>query len=445
MRDIVLMAIVMPMVIAAFRRPWIGVMLWTWLSLMNPHRYTYGFAYSAPLAAMAAGVTLLGLLMTQEKGSPFKGPPVALFVLFTVWITLSWLLGIDPSGDYEQWNKVMKINFMVIVALALLHSKQHIIALVWVAAGSLALLGAKGGVFTVLSGGNHRVWGPPGTFIEDNNEFALALVITIPLLRFLQMQLTNFWARHAMTVVMLLLGASVLGSHSRGGFLAISAMAMLLWWRGKSRAMVGVLMALAAVALVSFMPEEWGNRMSTIETYEEDASAMGRISAWWNAWNLAFHYPTGVGFDAARPELFAVYSPYPTLIQAAHSIYFQALGNHGFIGLFMFLGIWVLTWQSAGWLRAKSRGIPEAKWCGELGSMAQVSLLGYGVGGAFLSLTYFDLPYYIMVMVVLARVWVKTKGWEREPVYPDHWTTIPGLATPGAPRLSKKKKPAWQS
>lgn len=47
--------------------------------------------------------------------------------------------------------------------------------------------------------------------------------------------------------------------------------------------------------------------------------------------------------------------------------------------------------------------------------MVQVSLLGYAVGGAFLSLAYFDLPYNMMVMVVLARKWVENRSWETEP------------------------------
>ena len=47
--------------------------------------------------------------------------------------------------------------------------------------------------------------------------------------------------------------------------------------------------------------------------------------------------------------------------------------------------------------------------------MVQVGLVGYAVGGAFLSLAYFDLPYDMMVMAVLARKWVETCGWERDP------------------------------
>jgi len=172
MRDILVVAIVVAGCLAALRRPWIGVMLWTWLSIMNPHRYTYGFAYSAPLAAAAAACTLLGLLMTKERESPFKSSPVTWFFMLIVWITMSWLAGIDPAGDFDQWKKVMKIDVMIFLSLVLLHSKQHIFGLVWVCAGSLALLGSKGGIFTITSGGIHQVWGPPGSFIEDNNEFA---------------------------------------------------------------------------------------------------------------------------------------------------------------------------------------------------------------------------------------------------------------------------------
>lgn len=417
MRDLLLVSIFAVAALMALRRPWIGVMLWTWLSIMNPHRYTYGFAYSAPLAATAVGVTLLGLLFTKDRDLPFKGTPVTIFTMFMVWITLSWLLGLDPANDYEQWKKVMKIDFMILVALALLHTKNHIIVLAAVAAGSMAILGAKGGLFTLTTGGDFRVWGPPGSFIQDNNEFALALVMTIPLLRFLQQQLTQKrWAVHAMTGVMLLCAVAALGSYSRGGFVAISAMTLLLWWRGKRKIAGGAVLVAAAVLLVMFMPEQWSGRMDSISSYESDRSVQGRFSAWWTAWGVAKDYLFGAGFDLARPDLFAIYSPTPDMVHAAHSIYFQSLGNHGFVGLALFVAIWISSWWYAGWLRKLPANNPQTKWCSDLGAMCQVSLIGYAVGGAFLSLTYFDLPYNVMVLVVLAKQWVLNKGWEKEDV-----------------------------
>lgn len=429
MRDLLVLSIVLAGCIAALKRPWIGIMLWTWLSIMNPHRYTYGIAYSAPLAAAAAASVVLGLLLTKERESPFKANSVVWFSLFMFWMTLSWLAGIDPVGDYEQWKKVMKIDGMILLALVLLRTKQHIFALMWVCAGSLAVLGVKGGIFTLATGGESRVWGPTDSFIADNNEFALALVMTIPLLRFLHLQLTHKWARLAMLGTMAVVSAAALGSQSRGALIAIAAMVAFLWWNGKNKIQSAILIALVSIPLIMFMPESWTARMATIEGYEDDRSVLGRFSAWWSAWNSAFHYPFGVGFNSARAELFAKYSPYPDFVHAAHSIYFQVLGNHGFVGLAIFVMIFLTTWRSAGWLRRQKFASPDAKWCNDLGAMCQVSLAGYAVGGAFLSLSYFDLPYYIMVLVVLTRVWAENKAWLKEPVYRPGWRTVPGLAT----------------
>src|SRR5690349_4067986 len=102
MRDFVIVGIAVWATLMAIRKPWIGVMLWTWVGLMNPHRYSYGFAYSAPLAAMAAGSTLLGLMITKDRESPMKGAPMTWLAVFVVWITLSWRFGIDPEGHYDQ-------------------------------------------------------------------------------------------------------------------------------------------------------------------------------------------------------------------------------------------------------------------------------------------------------------------------------------------------------
>ncbi len=429
MRDLLIAAIVIAGCVAALRQPWIGIMLWTWLSIMNPHRYAYGFSYSAPLAMITALCVVVGLLMAKERDSPFKGKPITILVIFMVWMTFSWLQGLDVTGDYEQWKKVMKIDVMLIVGLMLLRSKKHIFALMWVCAGSIALLGIKGGAFTIATGGSYHVWGPPGSFIGGNNEFALALVMTIPLLRFLQTQLQKRIWKLGMTASMILCAAAALGSQSRGALLAIAAMSVTLWWRAKNKFAVGLGLVIVAIPLLAFMPETWVSRMNTIQTYEEDRSAMGRISAWWAAWNIALKYPAGVGFDPATAEIFARFSPYPDMVHAAHSIYFQILGNHGFIGLAMFLLIWITTWRAAEQLRTAKDLPPAALWTAELASMCQVSLVGFAIGGAFLSLAYFDLPYNIAILIILTKVWVDKKGWLTEPAYAPGWRTIPGLAT----------------
>jgi putative inorganic carbon (HCO3(-)) transporter len=58
MRDAILFLMIMGALPFAFKRPVIGIFLWTWVSLMNPHRLTYGFAYSFPFAGSSPGSPL---------------------------------------------------------------------------------------------------------------------------------------------------------------------------------------------------------------------------------------------------------------------------------------------------------------------------------------------------------------------------------------------------
>jgi len=109
------------------------------------------------------------------------------------------------------------------------------------------------------------------------------------------------------------------------------------------------------------------------------------------------------------------------------------MGNHGLIGLFIFLAIFVSAYFWAGKLRKEGLVDERARWVVDLGAMAQVSLIGYAVGGAFLSLAYFDLPYIVMMMVVLARVWVRKRAWETEPALDTKWARWLGVAWPPPP------------
>ncbi len=412
LRDLFVITIVVVLGLIALRRPWVGVMNWTWISIMNPHRYSWGFAFSAPVAMIAGVTVLLGLLFTKERRSPFQGAPVWWLLLFFIWITLSWLFGFDPSGDYAMWDRVMKIYLMTFVTLMLLHSKLHIMAYVWVTIGSLALLASKGGLFTLLNAGNYRVWGPAGSFIEDNNHFALAAIVTVPMLHFLQIQLPKRWMRHGMSIVMLLTVAAALGSHSRGALLALGAMGAAFWWHSSRKGLITLLLIVVALALLPMMPEHWWVRMATIQEFQEDASAMGRINAWYVAWDVATTNFFGAGMSYQHQYYYDLYGRWETIIRAAHSIYFQILGNHGFVGLILFLMIWITSYTTANKLQKESAEQPETKWAGDLSAMAKVSLIGYLVGGAFLSMPYFDLPYNIMVMIVLTRQWVLRRSWE---------------------------------
>jgi putative inorganic carbon (HCO3(-)) transporter len=372
---------------------------------MNPHTLGWGFAISFPFAAIIAGTTLLSLLLTKEsRRLPFT-PITWVLLAFIFWINVSTVFALQPDLVSGQWNKVMKIMLMVVVPLMLLKTKEHVQLFIVILTISLGFYGVKGGIFTITGGGENRVWGPASTFIEGNNEVALALVMVIPIMHYLQMISRNKWIRHGLTVAMLLCALASIGSYSRGALLAITAMGGFLWLKSKQKLAVGMLMVMAIPVLVMFMPEKWSERMDTIATYQQDTSATGRINAWQMAINLANDRPlVGGGFEIYDSRTFSRYAPDPARVHAAHSIYFQALGEHGYVGLGLYLLLGFLTWRTGTWIIRNTDQLDEFKWASDLARMIQVSLIGFAVGGAFLSLLYFDVPYYLMVAMVVTRV-----------------------------------------
>lgn len=291
-------------------------------------------------------------------------------------------------------------------------------------AASLAFYGVKGGIFTILTGGNYRVWGPPGTFIGGNNEIALALIMAIPLLRYLQITVEKSWQKMGLGVIMVLCLISVVGTYSRGALLALAAMGLFLVWKSRKRTplLMGLLIIVPVVVLM--MPSKWMERMQSIEEFQEDASAQGRLNSWAFAFNLARDRPlTGGGFETFTPRWFAVYAPNPQDVHDAHSIYFEVLGEQGFVGLGLFLLLGWMTWRSGAWIVKHAREAPDTQWMADLARMLQVSIVGYAVGGAFLGLAYFDFYYHLIAVVVLLKVMLQDHLKEKEAAS-DHASTV---------------------
>lgn len=437
MRDIVLTAFFVGVLPYAVRFTWIAVLLWTWISIMNPHRLTWGFAYSLPFALAAAIAALISILMNRDKLRMPWSPPVVFLCLFVAWMCLTTVFAYNPASSWDQLVKVLKIQLMTLVAFAALRERKHFELFLWVNALSIGFFGVKGGIFTITTGGGGRVWGPGG-FIGGNNEIGLAIVVVIPLLNYLRLVATRKWLRMALLGTMMLCAVAALGTQSRGAFLAIAAMAFVMWLRSPNKVLPAVAIGFFAAALLAFMPASWEERMGTIQNYEEDGSAMGRITTWIMAFRLANHRFMGGGFDIYTPEIFARFSPAPDLVRAAHSIYFQVLGEHGWVGLLLFLLIFFSTFRVASGIRKEAAKRPETLWLHQMAGMCQVALVGYAVGGAFLSLAYFDLPYNLVVVLVVAQRWLQEKRWET-----DNAGAFGALPT-GSTTTAAVRKKGWQ-
>jgi putative inorganic carbon (hco3(-)) transporter len=408
MRDIVITLIVFGSLFFALRRPYIGVLMWVWVSVMNPHRLSYGFAYDFPFAAVIAGVTICSMFVSKDSKKLPLTPVVATLFAFTFWMCVTTLFAMWPEESAVMLKRVIKIMLMTVVTVMLVKTRKQITWLVWVLVASIGYYGTKGGVFTILSGGGSIVWGPSGSYIEGNNEVALAFITIIPVMYYLYLTDERKWVRWGMLASIVLCGFAALGSYSRGALLGIAAMLFFLWWKSPKKIVMGAVLVMLIPVAVVFMPAKWTARMETINTYQQDDSAMGRINAWWMAFNLAKDRPlVGGGFEIYNRVVFNMYAPVPEDLHAAHSIYFQALGEHGFVGAGLYLLLAFLTWKKAAWIVRETRRREDLRWAGQLATMIQVSMIGFGTGGAFLSLLYYDVPYYLMAVVVSTGVLVE--------------------------------------
>jgi len=413
MRDIVLTAFIFGTLPFVLFRPYLGILEWTWISFMNPHRLTWSFAYEMPFAMIVALTTLLGLLMSREpKKIPWTRESV-LLLLFITWVFATSLQAIYPALAWEKMNQFWKILLMVYVTMMVMQSRERLNLLVWVIALSIGFYGVKGGIFTIVHGGVYHVRGPEGSFIGGDNEMGLALIMTIPLLRYLQLAARSFWIRGGLAAASLLCAVATVGSQSRGALLGLVTMGTFLWLKSRNKIFTALLGGLAVGLVLMVMPQEWYDRMETISTYQTDASAMGRINAWKMAFNMAKDRPLGGGFDSFHEYTFKLYAPDPGDVHDSHSIYFEVLGDHGFIGLAIFLLLGLMTWRTASWVIKRARRDRERRWLADLSAMVQVSLVGYASAGAFLGLAYFDYYYTLIALVVLCKTVLITESFGR--------------------------------
>lgn len=407
MRDIFLLLIVFSTIPMIFMRPHVGILAWCWVSYMNPHRLAWGFAYEFPVALVIGIATLLAWAFSKEPKKLQINFVSGLLLAFVFWMSFANLFAMVPDLAFEKWTQSAKILLMTFATMMLMGTRERLHALVWVAVISLAFFGIKGGVFTILKGAEFRVWGPPGSFIADNNALAMALVMMLPLVRYLQLHTEARLIRIGLYGAMILIAFSIIGSQSRGAFLGASAMAAFMLIKSRQRLLLGgIVVAFLAVAVI-FVPSTWIDRMKTIETYEQDGSALSRLEVWGFAIKIAHDHPiVGGGFRVSyNDSIYLKYVPDARKGRGRnyHSVYFEILGELGYVGLSIYLAVLFAVWRSGSRTIALTKNRPNLQWAADLARMTQVSLVGFVVAGAFQNLAYFDFYFCLVAILFLVQ------------------------------------------
>ncbi|WP_144299631.1 putative O-glycosylation ligase, exosortase A system-associated [Elioraea rosea] len=401
MRDLALSGVLVSLLALAAARPFVGVLVWSWISFMNPHREVWGFAQSMPWAMVTFLVTVFACFVAREPKRLALNAVTVLLVVFAFCITVTSLVAIGPSAQvWEGWNRTIKVLAGLLLTASLLTERRRVDALVWLMVIAIGFYGVKGGIFTAVTGGGFIVLGPPDSMIEDRNHLAVALLVTLPLMNYLRMQARHLPVRQGLAAAMAATLLAAIGSQSRGALIALAATAGMFWLRSRGKITSGIVLAVGLAAAIAFMPESWVERMRSIQNYEQDGSAMGRLTIWMAAFALALARPlVGGGFHAIYNQGIVNMVAPGIRARATHSIWFEVMADHGFPTFFVWVGIIVAgLWYSRRICRM-AKDQPALRWAYDLARMSQVSAVAYMAGGSFLSLSYWDFFWTLMVVL----------------------------------------------
>ncbi|PSW21206.1 putative O-glycosylation ligase, exosortase A system-associated [Photobacterium sanctipauli] len=416
MRDIAFFAVFLVLLVFAFRKNFIALGLWTWSGLIVPKYWLYGFASSISYNSTFSLITLMLYVISKNKQRIYLTSLLVFLVFFSIHVSATTFLTIGFTEIVNaEWIKFFKGILMLVMILLIVRSRLHFNFLLACILLSTGFIGVVEGLKYIMSIGEHHIKGPDSHILSDNNHFALAICMVIPLVLYFLKQDFSKLIKVTLLGVFLLLVLTVLGTQSRGGFIGLSFLFFLLWAGSKKKLQFAFYIAIIATIALALVSNSWQERMNTIENADQDSSFMTRVVAWKMYTLMAMERPVlGAGFRALQArevwqsvegdfdKLSFIPTPPPSdKGWAAHSIYFQVLGDHGFVGLFFFLMILVSSIFSLRNVMKKAKDIEDLYWQYSLASMLQISLLVFCLGGAALSLPYAEF-FWIFIAIVLA-------------------------------------------
>lgn len=407
MRDLLVALFVLSSLPVAFRRPVAGLMVFSLLAYMRLQDLAWGFARYQRWSLFVSLIMFAGWFFQRDRKGPVWTFRTGLLLFLPVWafvglVESRGLLYAVASGNLVEYAKIIAI---ALFSTMVIRRREHLRAIMWVIGGSFAFFGVKNGAAAVASGGSLFIARGPGGMLEDNNDFALALAMSIPMLVALATSETNGYYRKWLKFSVPLTMMSVLATRSRGGFLSLVAAIFVLVWRSKNRLGGLALIGLAGVlGLVTLSNTGTFERLSTLRNVEEDGSAMGRLSAWKVAGRMIQDQPVmGVGLSQFQ----ANYLDYGDRVignrggtRVAHNAYLQIWAESGTPAFAAYMLLLILSILSLQRLRREANRIYERSWIQSYCTGLEGALLTFMLGSTFLNRAQFDLIYHYFALVM---------------------------------------------
>jgi O-antigen ligase len=349
------------------------------------------------LAAPLALIAVASRAINDPMRLPGAARRLAWVGAYSAWALLSVTWTVSSSGtDQALASLGIAITFLLAFAV-LVRTKEELTDMLWTVTACTAVL-AVWWIVSYLAGVD-RAHNKAG----DPNFNAMLLTMAIPLILVLTRRAVSPLRRAGLYAVIALAGGGVVATLSRGGLLALAAVAVVIVALPArtffhSRSQKGAFLAAGLIGLVILLALTWG---ALVSRFQENSNQLDRGSGRGDLWAAALHgyheHPfTGIGYGAflaSSQELLAS-TPGVNLKhflnfnrlggQEVHSAYLGSLTELGPVGLALFVAILLGTMRSLmrTGARARSEGDEEA---GVMASALAVSLLAFIVASAFLS------------------------------------------------------------
>jgi putative inorganic carbon (HCO3(-)) transporter len=408
LRVIVLVLFFVISVPICFIRPFYGVLLWIVVAFLNPQSFTWSSFEAFPWAAAVAVPTMLGMVAFDHNFGRLRSRHFLLMVALWIWFTITTVVSTNTPEfvhhaveTWQRWNLVSKMLLMSACAIPIVSSFERLRYLVLTIAGCFGLYVLKSLPFIIVTGGAFRLYGPEHSMIADNNDFGLALNMTLPFYFCLAQTESKRWLKLVFVFMFIITIPAIFFTYSRGALVGLTAVFLLMLLQSRRRLALVPVLAIGIAVAIFFAPDAWKQRMDLSRPDAVDASALSRLNSWAYARALAAAYPiAGGGFATFTPELYDRYAPEKSEIAyGPHSVYFQVLAEHGYVGLFLYLSL-VISCLAATWrLRRRARRQGDMQ-IALYAQMFQLSMAAFLVSGLFLGRAYFDYFFTIVACVV---------------------------------------------
>ena len=397
---------------------------YVWVDTFSPQHIAYSILTEVPVSAVMAVATILGYLLMDRRSPPRPTLVMVLIVAEGLWVTYTTQFeAVAPEWAWMKWNWAIKTIGFAAFMPYLFRSRVQIEAFLQVYVFAAAIQTVPYGAKTILSGGSYHanlglLSGNAG--LAEGSTLSTVAIMAMPIILWL--------ARHSVVlprtrlVWLMYVGLAVaaisasVGTYERTGLVAVVVLGGCLWLQSRHKLRYGLVGAVGAAAVLAVMirpGSDWLDRMSTITQYNQEASSLGRILVW--KWTLHFvqSHPFGGGFNSYVVNTItfpAGDDGSPPLVihgKAFHSMYFEALGEHGWPGLGLFLALLAATFATLRRVARLCRRLPDMEWCADLARALMVTEAVLVVCGAFIGIGFQPEVYYLFAVTAMLACHVR--------------------------------------